>query len=56
MAKGKEVSEWRIESDLNTLMEAEKIKADKARFAAAQKLAKERLAAVAVVASAAKDA
>ena len=33
---------WRVESDLSTLMEAEKIKSDPKRLAAAQALAKER--------------
>jgi hypothetical protein len=45
---------WRIEGDLNTLMEAEKIKADPKRLAAAQALAKEKMMAAAKVA--AKDA
>lgn len=42
---------WRVESDLNTLIEAEKIKADSKRFAKAQALAKEKMMAVAKVAS-----
>lgn len=42
---------WRVESDLSTLMEAEKIKADPKRMAAAQALAKEKMMAVAKVAS-----
>lgn len=44
-------SEWRAESDLRTLVEAEKIKKDKKRFAAAQAKAKEQLMEVASVAS-----
>lgn len=42
---------WRVESDLSTLMEAEKIKSDPKRLAAAQALAKEKMMAVAKVAS-----
>ena len=45
---------WRVESDLSSLMEAEKIKADPKRLAAAQALAKEKMMAAAKVA--AKDA
>lgn len=44
-------SEWRAESDLRTLVEAEKIKKDKKRFAAAQGKAKEQMMEVAAVAS-----
>lgn len=44
-------TEWRAESDLRTLVEAEKIKKDKKRFAAAQDKAKEQLMEVASVAS-----
>jgi hypothetical protein len=47
----KEDQRWRCESDLSTLMEAEKIKADPKRFAMAQALAKEKMLAVAKVAS-----
>lgn len=42
---------WRVESDLSTLMEAEKIKADPKRYAKAQAMAKEKMLAVAKVAS-----
>jgi hypothetical protein len=42
---------WRVESDLSTLMEAEKIKADPKRLAAAQALAKEKMMAAAKVAA-----
>lgn len=47
----KEDQRWRAESDLSTLMEAEKIKADPKRFAMAQQCAKEKMMAVAKVAS-----
>lgn len=43
--------DWRAESDLRTLVEAEKIKKDKKRFAAAQAKAKEKMMEVASVAS-----
>lgn len=43
--------DWKAESDLRTLVEAEKIKKDKKRFAAAQAKAKEQLLEVASVAS-----
>ena len=46
-----EDNRWRAESDLSTLMEAEKIKADSKRLAAAQALAKEKMMAVAKVAA-----
>lgn len=42
---------WRAESDLSALMEAEKIKADPKRLAAAQAAAKEKMMAVAKVAA-----
>ena len=42
---------WRAESDLRTLIEAEKIKKDKKRFAAAQAKAKDQMMEVAAVAS-----
>lgn len=42
---------WRAESDLSTLLEAEKIKADPKRFAMAQQCAKEKMMAIAKVAS-----
>lgn len=44
-------SDWRAKSDLRTLVEAEKIKKDKKRFAAAQAKAKEQMMEVASVAS-----
>jgi hypothetical protein len=43
--------EWRAESDLHTLMEAEKIKADPKRYAKVQALAKKKMMEVAKVAS-----
>lgn len=43
--------EWRAEADLNTLIEAEKIKADPKRYAKAQALAKRKMLDVAKVAS-----
>lgn len=46
-----EDNRWRVESDLSTLMEAEKIKADSKRLAAAQALAKEKMMAAAKVAA-----
>ena len=43
--------QWQAESDLRTLTEAVTIKKDKARMAAAQKLAKDRLMELAGIAS-----
>jgi len=43
--------DWRAESDLRTLIEAEKIKKDKKRYAAAKEVAKNQLMEVAAVAS-----
>lgn len=57
MAKGisiaavKSEDDWRAESDLHTLMEAEKIKKDPKRLAKAQALAKQKMMDVAAVAS-----
>lgn len=42
----KQEKEWRADADLRTLIEAEKIKKDKARYAAAMKMHKEQLAAL----------
>lgn len=42
---------WRVESDLNTLMEAEKIKCDPKRYAKCQALAKKKMMDVAKVAT-----
>lgn len=44
-------AEWRADSDLRTLIEAEKIEADPKRYKAAQALAKKRMMEVAKVAS-----
>ena len=49
-------TDWRTESDLSTLMEAEKIENDPKRLAAAQKLAKSKLLPLAAIASEGKDA
>lgn len=43
--------EWQIESDLRTIMEAQKIEKDEKRFKAAKELAKKRLLDFASVAS-----
>ena len=43
--------EWKCEMDLNTLLEAEKIKADPKRFEKAQAMAKKRMMEAAKVAS-----
>lgn len=48
-------TDWRTESDLSTLMEAEKIEKDPKRLAAAQKLAKSKLLPLAAIASEGKD-
>ena len=47
--------EWRAESDLHTLMEAEKIKADPKRYAKAQALAKKKMMEAAAIASEGQD-
>ena len=47
-----EDEEWRVESDLRTLMDAEKIRRDPKRLAKAKALAKERVLEAASVASA----
>jgi len=44
--EAKQEEKWRAESDARTLMEAEKIKADKTRYAKAQAIAKEQAAAL----------
>lgn len=44
-------TDWRVESDLNTLLEAERIEADPKRMAKVQALAKEKLLTLASVAS-----
>lgn len=59
MAKGitavKSEDDWRAESDLHTLMEAEKIKRDPKRLAKAQALAKKKMMDVAAVAAEADE-
>jgi len=57
MAKANKVKiaedeEWRVESDLRTLMDAEKIRRDPKRLAKAKALAKARMLEAAAVASA----
>lgn len=47
----KQEEEWRVERDLDTLMECERIEKDPKRLAAAQALAKKRLMDLAGVAS-----
>lgn len=47
-----EDEEWRVDSDLRTLVDAEKIRRDPKRLAKAQALAKARMLEVASVASA----
>lgn len=49
--KVKPDEEWRVEQDLSTLIEAEKIKADQKRYAKVQALAKRKVLDVAKVAS-----
>lgn len=49
--KVKPDEEWRVEQDLSTLIEAEKIKGDEKRYAKVQALAKRKVLDVAKVAS-----
>lgn len=51
----KQEEKWRVESDLRTLIEAECIRKDSKRLAAAQKLAKEQMMEVAAVATSDND-
>lgn len=44
-------TDWRVESDLSTLVEAEKIEKDPKRMAAVRKLAKDRLLGLAGIAA-----
>lgn len=46
---------WRVEGDLNTLIEADKIRGDKKRFAKVQALAKQKTMDVAAVATSDAD-
>lgn len=48
-------TDWRVESDLNTLLEAEKIKKDPKRMAAVSKLAKAKMLSMASVAQEGAD-
>jgi len=50
-----EDEEWRVESDLRTLIEAEKIRRDPKRLAKAKVMAKSRMMEAAAVASAECD-
>jgi len=45
-AMAKQEKEWRADSDLRTLIEAEKIKKDKPRYTAAMKVHKDMMAAM----------
>lgn len=47
--------DWRVESDLNTMIEAEKIEKDPKRFAKVQELAKKRMLEAAAIAAESKD-
>lgn len=60
MAKSKAIAikpdeEWRVEADLHTLMEAEKIKKDPKRMAKVRALAQEKMMDVASIASEGKN-
>ncbi len=50
IASRKEEDEWRVESDMRTLMEAEEIRRDPKRLAKATAKAKEKLVEIAAVA------
>jgi hypothetical protein len=52
----KEQERWRVERDLETMIECEKIEKDPKRLAAVQKLAKERLLMLGGIASEGADA
>ena len=52
----KHEDDWQCESDLRTLMEADKIKADPKRYAKVQAMAKEKMMAFASMAAEAKSA
>lgn len=47
--------DWRVESDLNTLIEAERIEKDPKRLAKAQALAKQKMLETATIAAEGKD-
>lgn len=55
LASAESENDWRAESDLSTLMEAERIEKDPKRLAAAQKLAKSKLLPLAAIAAEGKD-
>lgn len=60
MAKSKAIAikpdeEWRVEADLRTLMEAEKIEKDPKRMAKVRALAQKKMMEVASIASEGKD-
>lgn len=57
MAKGCCVpsDDWRVESDLNTLIEAERIEKDPKRLAKVQALAKQKMLETATIAAEGKD-
>lgn len=57
MAKAINVTsdDWRVESDLNTMIEAEKIEKDPKRLAKVRALAKQRMMDAAAIASEGKD-
>lgn len=57
MAKSMAVpcDDWRVESDLNTMIECEKIEKDPKRLAKVQALAKQRMLEVAAVATEGKE-
>lgn len=50
-----ESDDWRVESDLSTMIEAEKIERDPKRLAKVQALAKQRMLEVAAVAAEGKE-
>lgn len=50
-----EEARWQCENDMRTLMEAEKIKKDPKRMKAVQQMAKEKMMAVAAIASEAEE-
>lgn len=47
--------DWRVESDLNTMIECEKIEKDPKRLAKVQALAKQRMLEAATIAAEGKD-
>jgi len=55
IAKAAAPTDWRVESDLNTMMEAEAIENDPKRLAAVQALAKKKMLDMAALAKESKD-